>query len=88
MQLPQKKYSPSDSHLVQRYCEIFEIDDWRSLPKGQLGAMVFVQMPQFWKARSEWLHTEDPAELLKHTLVEHAYSIKGTPAFERLNGNE
>jgi dihydroorotase-like cyclic amidohydrolase len=81
------KYSPSDSRLVQRYCEIFEIDDWRQLSKGQRGAMVFVEMPAFWKARSEWLKTEDPAELLKNTPVEGAHSLKGTPAHKRLNGD-
>lgn len=79
------KYSSSDKILVDRYCEIFEIPDWKELPKGQIGAMVFVQMPEFWKQRSEWLCTEDPAELLKHTPIEGAHSIQGTPAYQRLN---
>ncbi len=83
-----KKYSPSDSRLVERFCEIFEIDDWRQLPKGQIGEMVFVKMPQFWKARAEWLHTEDPTELLKDTTMAGAHSLSGTPAYQRLNGNE
>lgn len=82
------KYSPNDPALIERYCTIMEISDSRQLPKGQIGAMVFVEMPAFWKARSEWLRTEDPAELLKGTPVQGAHSLKGTPAFERLNSNE
>jgi hypothetical protein len=81
-----KKYSPNDPALIERYCTIMEISDWRQLPKGQIGAMVFVEMPAFWKARAEWLKTEDPSELLKDTPVEGAHSLPGTPAFERLNG--
>jgi hypothetical protein len=81
-----KKYSPSDSRLVQRYCEIFEIEDWRSLPKEKLGAMVFVEMPQFWVARAEWLRTDDVDELLKDTPLAGSHSLPGTPAHKRLNG--
>jgi hypothetical protein len=80
-----KKYNPSDSRLVQRYCEIFEIDNWKTLSKEKIGALVFHEMPQFWKSRAEWLRTEDPDDLLKDTTVQGAHSLKGTPASQRLS---
>jgi hypothetical protein len=81
-----RKYSSSDTALVQRFCEIHEISDWRELPREQRLGMVFESMPSFWKARAEWLKTSDVADLLAGTPIEGAHSIAGTPANRRLNG--
>ncbi|MGB8698509.1 MAG: hypothetical protein WCD18_03755 [Thermosynechococcaceae cyanobacterium] len=80
----ESRYKPIDEHLLRRYCEIFEIRDWKALPKDRLGAIVFVEMPAFWKERSEWLCTKDPEELLKNTPVLSAHTFPGTPAYQRL----
>jgi hypothetical protein len=79
-------YRPNDPVLVKHYCQLFEISDWRQLPREQRLDMVFQEMPSFWAARSEWLRTSNPSELLRGTPLEGAHSIEDTTAYRRLNG--
>lgn len=66
-----KKYNPNDPKMVQRFCEVHEISDWRLLPKTVRLRMCFTAMPKFWAERSRWLNTTDPDELLSQTLAAH-----------------
>jgi hypothetical protein len=43
-----KKYSTNDPALIERYCQIFQIN-WKDLSRDRLGALVFTEMPKFWQ---------------------------------------
>jgi hypothetical protein len=81
-----KKYSTNDPALIERYCQIFQIN-WKDLSRDRLGALVFTEMPKFWQRRAEYLNTQDASELLKDTPVEGAHSLEEYDStYKRLHG--
>jgi hypothetical protein len=78
-------FDPTSQALRERYIELFEIGDFKTLHKDQIGRLAF-GVPEFWQDRARFLAVDTEAELLKDTPVSGRHSLVGTPAYKRLNG--
>jgi hypothetical protein len=79
-------FNPNSSALKERYMQLFEVGDFRSLPKQEIANLAF-GIPEFWTNRARFLAVDSEAELLRNTPLEGAHSLPGTPAYRRrVNG--
>jgi hypothetical protein len=78
-------FNPNHPLLLERYLELFELQDWKNLPQSQIGDLAF-GVAEFWKDRAKFLAVNSEADLLANTPIEGKHTLPGTPAYQRLNG--
>jgi hypothetical protein len=78
-------FNPNSPVLKQRYMELFEVGDFRSLPKQEIANLAF-GIPEFWTDRARFLAVDSETELLRDTPLSGVHTLPGTPAYRRANG--
>jgi hypothetical protein len=78
-------FNPNHPLLLERYLELFELEDWRNLPKSQIGNLAF-GVADFWRDRAKFLSVRSEADLLAGTPIAGKHTLSGTPSYKRLNG--
>lgn len=73
----------NDPRLQERYIELIDAQDWRSLPKEKIGQIAFGSMP-FWEERARFLSARSEDELLTKTPIAGRFSL---PKSQRLFDN-
>ena len=81
------RFHPNDQALIDRYNELHDIDDWKSLPKERIGELAFLFF-EFWRTRAERLGVNTVEDLLRLTPAAGRHTLEGTPASARLNGGQ
>lgn len=80
-------FNANDPALLQRYTELHDIDDWKSLPRDEVGKLAF-GIREFWRTRAERLGVNTVEDLLRLTPAAGRHTLEGTPANARLNGGQ
>lgn len=78
-------FNPNHPLLLERYLELFELQDWKNLPQSQIGSLAF-GVAEFWKDRAKYLSVSSEADLLAGTPIAGRHTLPNTPAYRRQNG--
>jgi hypothetical protein len=78
-------FDPTSAALKERYMQLFEIGDFKSLHKDEIGKLAF-GIPEFWQDRARFLSVDSESELLRDTPLLGVHTLPGTPAYRRANG--